>query len=107
MGAILFVLLIEIVQNEEVNHDMWSDSDVEGWESHPELSWSFSGGGFHHGVDNILVWVFTCFGVGFHLLHSNFHIIKWQRQEGGEKSGHSLRENFCLNTVWVETIIIL
>lgn len=107
MTTIPFEFLIEIVQNKEVNHDMWGDSDVEGWEAHPQLGWAFSCGGFSHGVDDILVWVFACFGVGFHLLHSNFHIIKWQRQEGGEKSGHSFRQNFCLNTVWVESIIIL
>ena len=78
MTTILLKFLIEVVQNKEVNHDVWRNSDVEGWESYPKLGWAFSGSGFHHGVDNILVWVFACFGIGLHLLHSNFHIIKWQ-----------------------------
>ena len=86
---------------------MWGDSDVESWEAYPQLGWAFSYGSLHHSVDNILVWVLTCFGVLFHLLHSNFHIIKWQRQKGSEESGHSFRENLCLNTIWVEAIIIL
>lgn len=105
--AISGIFLIEIVKNEEVNHDVWCNSNVESGESDPEFQWSFSHSRLCHGIVNILVWVQSSFFVQFHLLHPNLHVIKRQTHGSSKETSHSLSQNLGLDTIWVITISIL
>jgi len=101
------IFLVEIVKNEEMNHDVWCNSDVECWESNPEFQWSFSHGSLTHSINDVFVGVRFGLGIHFHLLHPNLHVIKWQRKESSKETSHTFSQNLGLYAVGVISISIL
>ena len=90
-----------------MDHDMWSNSHVESWESNPQVLWAFVSYSLSHCVENVFIGVFTSLLVDFHFLHSYFHIIEWAGHGGGKETSETFGKHFSLYTVGVITAVVL
>ena len=90
-----------------MDHYMWSNSNVESWESYPQVLWSFVCDSLSHGVEDVFIGVFTSLFVDLHFLHSYFHIIERTGHGGGKETSETFGKHFSLNTVGVITAVVL
>jgi len=65
----------DVVLAQQRNHSVWSDSEIEGWETDPKTSEAFIFDGLGESINNSFIGHFTIWA-SFHLLELGLDVIE-------------------------------
>jgi len=76
----------DVVLEQKGDHSVWSNSEIEGWETDPETSEAFILDRLREAVNNSLVWILAICA-SFHLLELSLDVVEWETHEGTDDTG--------------------